>query len=256
MLNLKREIRYAVGPYGMIVYTPDKSQACIAYDVDGSNYILKNEPAILWKGREELFYLRNFEEYTPKEGIFLFIRMLLSMFAVSIFQTILKKYTTLSLQNVAGLSYLGYALIYLFEFSIMVGFKRRKSERGRRLMRLKGALNKAINAFEKKQAPPTIEEIKKASLYKSERDHHMKPNEIAGLVLIGVAIFMFIPTTKLQIILLPMVIIIEMVLYKTSIFGLLRVTQVLEPTEYEIIIATSLIEFWYEISYKNAMTAK
>lgn len=62
-----------------------------------------------------------------------------------------------------------FATIYIFEFSILKGMQRRNSEKGKALLRWQGALNKAIDVFEKK-TELSFEEIKKASKYRDYKD--------------------------------------------------------------------------------------
>ena len=72
-MRRKKMIRSSVVPAGMLIYTPDQKQVCIAHNVNGNHYTLRNEPAFFWDGQEELFRLTYFDEYTRRESIFLFV---------------------------------------------------------------------------------------------------------------------------------------------------------------------------------------
>lgn len=253
MLNLKKEIRSTVGPRGMMIYTPDQSEVCIAYEMSGSSYTLKNEPAYLWEGREELFHLRNFEEYSGKEALILTVRFAIELFIATFLPGVLSNAVQLRTRTTIGLSFLLYSLVYIFEFSIMRGLKKQKSEKGKSIMRWRGALNKSINAFEKKKDLPTVDEIKSANLYRSDKDRYMEPCEISGIFFLMIAVSFFMPTLIIQLISIPLIICFTILVYKTSMFGLMRITHVLEPGDYEIQMASDLICFWYTISYKDLL---
>ena len=249
-MKRKNQIRSCVGPSGMLIYTPDQMQVCIAYDVNGSRFTLRNEPAYCWSGKEELFKLTYFDEHTKKETIFLVIRFFIEFFGVSFLPIFLKQY--LPVRQIIGLHFFLFATIYIFEFSILKGMQRRKSEKGRALLRWQGALNKAINAFEKKNEL-SFEEIKKASKYRDYKDIYMEPYEIAGIFFFFVSISFFMPTILLQFMSIPILVILAINAYKTSFFGILRCTYVAEPEEYELKMAHSLIEFWNSVSNSNTL---
>ena len=51
-----RSIRSGVGHNGMLLYTPDRKQVCIAYDSTGDSYTVRNEPATLWQIKEDNYH--------------------------------------------------------------------------------------------------------------------------------------------------------------------------------------------------------
>lgn len=256
MVKKRNEIRSTVGSRGMMIYTPDQSQVCIACDLNGDSYNIRNEPAYLWEGREELFHITYEENYLPRESIGLIIRLLVEFMAVGFLGPILRVTKIFSERQSIGIVLLAYGLIYILEFSIFRGLQRRKSERGRMLLRLRGALNKAINAFEKKGKEPTLEDVKKASIFRADRDRYLQPHELAGIFLVFAAISFFMPTVILQIISIPILVFIMIMAYKTSLFGVLRLTYVAPPNQYELKMAQNLVEFWYSVSYKDSPKAK
>lgn len=250
-MRKKSQIRSSVGPTGMLIYTPDEQQVCIAYDVNGSRYTLRNEPAFLWSGKEEIFRLSYFDNYTEKEAIFLSIRLLVEFLGVSFLPQFLKDYVPI--RQIIGLYFFLFAAIYIVEFAILRGRQRRKSERGRALLRWQGALNKAINAFEKKHELPSFEEIQKASKYRGYKDSYMEPHEIVGVLFFFVSISFFMPTVFWQLVSIPVLVLLTISAYRTSFFGILRCTYVAEPEIYESQMAHSLIEFWESVSNSNTI---
>lgn len=248
-MKKKTQIRSCVGPTGMLIYTPDQEQVCIAYDVNGNQFTLRNEPAFCWYGKEELFKLKYFDEYSEKETIFVVIRFIIEFFGASFLPLFLKSY--ISIRQVIGLYFFLFATIYILEFSILKGIQRRKSKKGRALLRWQGALNKAINAFEKNEEL-SFEDVKKASIYRKYKDCFMEPYEIVGVLFFFVSISFFMPTILLQLISIPVLISLTITAYQTSFFGILKLTYVAEPEEYEMRMAHSLIEFWKSVSYSNA----
>lgn len=252
-MMLKEKIRSTVGARGMMIYTPDQSQVCIAYDVDGDKYTVKNEPACLWETKEELFHAFLFDEYTTKETIFIFIRLSLEILFATFLPMVLKNFFDLPVKYYIGFYFSFYSFIYLLEFSILSGLHRRKSRRGQDILRWRGALNKAINAFEHYHRPPQQDEIKRASIYRHDKDRYMKPHEVSGVFFAFLSVPFFMPNIALSIISIPIVILIAIMAYQTSFFGLLKLTSVAEPTKYEIQMAETLIDYWYSISYKNTL---
>lgn len=121
------------------------------------------------------------------------------------------------------------------------------------MAQLRGALNKALNAFEKKGDVPTFEEIKAASLYRGDRDRFLEPYEILGIICLMVSISFFSPTLWIQIVSIPFVLVLTWIAYKTSIFGVMKLTSVVEPEDYEMKMAGDLVYFWYTISFKDSL---
>ena len=256
MIKKKNEIRSAIGNRGMMIYTPDQTQVCIAYDLNGDSYSIRNEPAEFWKAREELFHINYHDKYTPKEIRNLIIRLIVEFMTAGFLPTILREMSNLLPRQIVGISFFSYALIYILEFSIFKGLKRRKSERGRMLLRWRGALNKAINAFEKNGRVPTFDEVEKASMYRSDRYCHIDSYEISGILFTFASISFFMPTVRLQIMSIPILIFITILACKTSLFGVLRLTYVAPPEPYELKIACNLVDFWFSVSYKDSPTMR
>lgn len=242
-------IRSSVGPTGMLIYTPDQKQVCIAYDVKGNHYTLRNEPAFFWDGREELFRLKYFDEYTMKESIFLFVRLIVEFMVAGFLPYFLQNHVPT--RQLIGLTSFLFSMIYIFEFAILKGFQRRKSKKGLALLRWQGALNKAINAFEKTHKSPSLKEVQKASIYRKYKDDYEEPNEVVGVLFFFISVSFFMPTVLLQIISLPILILLALYAYRTSFFGILRCTYVIEPDLYEMQMARDLIDFWLEVSNSN-----
>lgn len=252
-MMLKERIRSSVGTRGMMIYTPDQSQVCIAYDINGDNYTIKNEPACLWEGKEELFHAFLYEEYTTKETICIFVRLALEILFATFLPIILKHFFDIPARLYIGFYFSFYSFIYLLEFSILAGLHRRKTKAGQSLLRWRGALNKAINAFEKYHRPPLKHEIERASIYRHDKDRYMKPHEISGVFFAFLSVPFFMPTIALSIISVPILILLIIVAYQTSFFGLLKLTSVAEPTEYEIQMSENLMDYWFSLSYKNTL---
>ena len=248
-MRRKKMIRSSVGPTGMLIYTPDQKQVCIAYNVNGNHYTLRNEPAFFWDGQEELFRLTYFDEYTRKESIFLFVRLIIEFMVVGFLPYFLQNH--ISTRQLIGLTFFLFSMIYIFEFAILKGIQRRKSKKGLALLRWQGALNKAINAYEKTQKAPSLKEVQNASIYRKYKDDYEEPNEVAGVIFFFISVSFFMPTVLLQIISIPILIYLTLYAYKTSFFGILRCTYAIEPPLYEMQMACDLIDFWLTISNSN-----
>ncbi len=250
----KGKIRSVVGYKGMIIYTPDQKQVCIAYDKDGNSYNIRNEPSFLWYGKEELFYLTYIEERTPKESRNLFIRLILEFLVIGFLPYLLSMlniFTFLKPRQIMGMQMALCAIVFIIEFSIWKGIKKRKSENEKVLLKWRGALNMAINSFEKQGKPPTLEEAKKSSIYRADRNYNMHPNEIVGIIFVFLSISFFMPTVLIQLITLPVLILVAKMAFSTSLFGIMSLTNVLFPELYELKMACDLVEFWYEISFNT-----
>lgn len=254
MMGKKEQIRSTVGIEGMMIYTLDRQQVCIAYDVDGRSYLLRNEPAGLWIGREELFHMTYHGDDTLNGIRSLFARMLAYALVLTTMPWLLNLFNLPSRQK-AGIQLLMMSFIYIFEFSILKGIHQRNSERGRRSLRLRAALNMALNAFEQKGEVPTLQEMKKASIYRGNPDYHMKEYEMVAILFTFCSIWLFLPTTLMQIVSIPILIYGLIKAFRTSLFGLLKITYVMAPNSYEMEMACDLIEFWFSISCKDSPAA-
>ena len=252
MLKRKERIRSTVGFNGMMIYTPNQEQVCIAYASNEDLYSIRNEPAIFWRGREELFHLKKFDKYSPKEIRNTIMRITVEGLLIILIQRFLNNTTLFSIRTVIGINLLLYAVFYILELSIFKGIHRRKSERGRALLKWRGALNMAINAFEKHGRVPTLEEVNSSSKYRANPDYFMEPHEMVSISFIFIAISFFMPTITIQIISIPILICIAISAYKTSLFGVLRLTYVLAPDLYEKRMARDLVEYWHSISHKDS----
>ena len=246
--NEIRSIRSDVGYNGMILYTPDQEQVCIAYDANGDTYTLRNEPAIFWKEKEDSFHYSYYEN-NKKEATYLLIRVILEFIAPIIIVGICTSFNLLTPSLRAGIYFFLFSFGSILENSILIGLKRRKSMKGIFLLKWRGALNMALNAFEKKHYPPTLDEIKKYSIYRINRDYHINPGEILALFFLFLAMAFFMPSKLALIVAIPILIFLFWLSYKTALFGVLRLTYVATPDVYELKMARDLIEFWYSVSY-------
>lgn len=254
-MMLKEEIRSSVFVRGMILYTPDQGEACVALEKDDSSFKIKNEPSVLWKGKEDLFDFMYYDTYSQKEAIFLILRLIIEFFGASFFPVFAQKYTMLSVSSIIGGTLLLYSMIYIFEFSIMKGIHRSKNSRGKRLLQKRAALNMVINAFEEYHRIPSKEEIQRASMYRADKDYHMQPHEFVGILFTFASIPFFMPNIIIAMVSVPIIIILIILAYKTSFFGLLKLTSVAIPEKYDLDMAESLIEFWYQLSYGTTLSS-
>lgn len=246
-----RSIRSRVGHNGMLLYTPDEKQVCIAYDSTGDSYTVRNEPATLWQIKEDNYHDSYLDSYTKKEFNFLLVRLILEIFIPIVFISICNKMNILPVRSRAGIYLLLFSLGFILEYSIIKGLKRRKTEKGRRIMKWRGALNMTLNAFDKKEIPPTLEEIQKCSIYRVNTEYHLSPGEIVAIFFLFLAISCFMPTLTIQLVSIPILFGIFIFAYQTALFGVLRLTFVTTPDLYELKMARDLIDFWYLVSYKN-----
>lgn len=249
--NEMRSLRSEVGYNGMMLYTLDQEQVCIAYNVNGENYTLRNEPAIYWKIKEDNFHCNYSDNYSKKELTFLIIRVILEIGIPTIILNICSYLNLLTPHTRGSLFFFLLSLGYILECSIFKGLKRRKSIQGKFLLSWRGALNMALNALEKKNYPPTLEEIKKCSIYRINKDYHLSPNEISSIFFLFLSIALLMPTGLSLIISIPILIFLFCLAYKTALFGLLRLTFVVTPDLCELKMAKDLIDFWYSVSYKK-----
>lgn len=247
--NEIRSIRSDVGYHGMMLYSPDQEQVCIAYDVNGDTYTLRAESAFFWKGKEDCFHYNSYHEnYNDKESTYLLVRLMSEGLIPIIILCICNYLNLLTPYLSTGIYFFLISFGYILEYSILKGLKRRKSMKGIFLLRWRGALNMALNAFEKKNYPPTLEEIKKCSIYRINRDYHLSPDEVCALLFLFFSILFFMPNKLALIVAIPILIFLFLLAYKTALFGLLRLTYVATPNVYELKMARDLIEFWYSVS--------
>lgn len=249
--NTLRSIRSGVGYNGMLLYTPDKKQVCIAYDVTGTSYTVRNEPATSWQIKEDFFHDNYHDSYTRKEFNFLLVRLTLEILIPVIFLVVCNRMNLLPFRSRIGIYLLLVSLGYILEYSIIRGLKRKQTKKGNMIMKWRGALNMALNAFDKKQSPPTLEEIQKCYIYRINPEYGLSPGEISSIFFMFLSILCFIPTLTIQLISIPILFCIFVLAYKTALFGVLRLTFVTTPDLYEIKMARDLIAFWYSVSYKN-----
>lgn len=252
-MMLKEEIRSSVTLGGMILYTPDQSEACVALETNGDGFKVKNEPAVLWTGKEEMFNLMYYDTYSEKEAIFLILRLIVEFFSASFFPLLAQKYTTLSAPVIIGITILLYSMVYIFEFSIMKGIHRRKTSRGKKLSQRRAALNMTLNAFEEYHRIPSKEEIQRASMYRADKDHNMGSHESVGILFAFASIPFFMPNIFMAMVSIPIIIILMIYAYKTSFFGLLKLTSVAIPEKYDLDMAEQLVTFWYQLSYGTTL---
>ena len=250
---LKEKIRSTVGVHGMMIYTPDQSQVCIAYDKNGDGYTIKNEPACLWEGKEEIFHSFCSDSYVESGMLSTLIRLTCEIMFALFFPMILRNFFDVPIRICIGFYFFTYSFIYLFEFSILNGLYKRKTEIGQAILRWQGALNKAINAFEEHHRPPLQKEIEQANIYRHDKDRYMKPHESVGILFAFLSVPFFMPTITLSVISIPVAIFLTILAYQTSFFGLLKLTSVAKPTKHELQMAESLMEYWFSISYKNTL---
>lgn len=248
---LKRSIRSEVGYNGMMLYTPDQEQVCIAYDdANGDTYTLRNEPAIFWKEKADSFHYRCYEIYNyNKEATYLLIRVILEFWVPFIIVGICTYLNLLTPYFRAGIYFFLFSFGSILENSILIGLKRRKSMKGIFLLKYRGALNMALNAFEKKHYPPSLEEIKKYSIFRININYHLYPGEILALFFLFLSMAFFMPSKFALIVVIPILVFLFLLACKTALFGVLRLTYVATPDVYELKMARDLIEFWYSVSY-------
>lgn len=252
-MKRKSEVRSAIGRSGMMIYTPNQREACIAYENGESSYTIRNESAFFWSGREELFHITYCNDYTKKEERNFLLRIAIELIIIYILPFLLvDSIANLSIRTRIGIQLLLISFFYILEFSILKGFHRRKFEEGKKMAKMRGALNKAINAFEKINKVPTLEEIRKASIYRMNPNYHLLPQEIASVIFIFTAISFFMPTVTIQIITIPVLIWLMLLGLKTSLFGILTLSYTMAPETYELEMASDLIAFWFSVSYKDS----
>ena len=250
-MTKKEMIRSGVGPNGMLVYLPKKEEVGVVYDRDGDSYKITIQPSWMWTGREELFNALYFDEMSKKDNVILVIRIILEVTGISIFPVIIKQFYVASFRQSLGISLLTIALFYFLEFCFFTGLRRKKSHRGRRLLKYRGALNKALNAMEKYNTIPTIEQIKKASKYRANPDYNMTPHQIIVILFVVSGLSFMMPSLLIQLASIPIFILFTIQAFKTSLFGLLHLTYVAEPEEYEMKMARDLLDFCF--SSNNAL---
>lgn len=243
-----KKIRSVTGPQGMMIYTPDGKQACIADKITGTSYTLRTEPSYFWYDQEELFNITYLDHFTKKQTIALIVRLSVEMIAALCIPMVLK--SMLTNRQSTALYLLLISISYILEFSIFRGMRRSRTIKGRNTYAMRGALNKALNAYEKK-GRATVEYAKKCSIYRQNATF-LEPHEASAVILLFVSISFLMPNFTIQLVLIPLWIGLIVLGCKTSLFGLLRVTSVVQPSEYELKIACELVEFWHTISYSKA----
>lgn len=249
---MKKRIRSGVGSKGMMLFTLDQKEACIAYDIDGTSYSLRNEPAIFWDYREEAYELTHIDYSESKEERKVLIRIVLEGFLIVCLQTILEETKIVSAFYGAGIGILLWGIFFILEFNIFKCIQRKKTPQGIRMAKYRGALNKALNAMEKNGFKAlSLEKVKKASLYRKDRIYISTPQELLGIFFLFLSVWLFIPSNTLMIASIPFFIIMLVWAYKTSLFGVLTLASVAEPDEYEIKMAYELVKFWYDVSYSE-----
>lgn len=249
---MKKTIRSTAGRKGMMLFTLDQKEVCIAYDIDGENYTLRNEPAIFWKNREEAYEVIHMDYCEPKKARKKLIRIILEVIFLGCLPAILTKMRIVSPFYCAGICFLLWGIFYLLEFNILKDVQRKKTPQGMQKAKYRGALNKALNSMEKTGINSlTLEQVKKASLYRKDRNYNLKPEEIDGIFFLFLSVWCFMPSVTLRIASIPVLIIMMIWAYKTSLFGLLTLTSVAKPDEYEIKMAYELVKFWHDISYSE-----
>ena len=112
---LKEKIRSTVGVHGMMIYTPDQSQVCIAYDKNGDGYTIKNEPACLWEGKEEIFHSFCSDSYVERGMLSTLIRLTCEIMFALFFPMILRNFFDVPIRICIGFYFFTYSFLYLFE---------------------------------------------------------------------------------------------------------------------------------------------
>lgn len=254
-MKKEKKIRLAVGINGMILYTPDQSKVCTLMEDNEESFTIREEPRFLREGSEEFFYTSFFNPFSDKQKVFLFIRLVIEISLIILSTFVITGNSFLSVRNMVVIYALIFALFFYLEFSLFQRLQKAKSKSAKTILRYRGALHKALNAFKKLQRPPSLEEIKKANKYGNYEEHHLTPYDVFFIVPLFVAIIFSIPNIFIQIISIPIFIIIAIRTYQSSFFGLLRINYVAEPEEYEMKMARELVEFWFYISFSNTPKA-
>lgn len=248
-MKKSKNIRSAVRPEGMLIYAEDIKQVCIANNITDDSYTIINRPTFKvsyeWNILDELNFI---DHRTTKEEIFFLIRYLLEVVLSIFIPNVMLRGIIEERQRIA-LYFIMLAMTFIFEFAIMRGLKRQKTNKVKTIYKYRGALNKALNSYEK-SGIINFDNVKKASIYRVNAGSCIEPSEFVGVIFLVIGISFLLPPL-VQICLIPLFIILSVVAVKTSLFGLLRVTSVMQPDEYEIKMACDLLNHWKEISYSK-----
>lgn len=244
----KQQINFNVTPRGMILYTPDKKDVCIAHALDESSYSISSIPYLLWKFQE----IHNSYDFlmTEKQALFSILRLMVEILIASLLPNILKNYFALSFRHALGIFCLLYGFAFLFEFSICNNLRMKKTEKGKQLLRCSGALNMVLNAYEKSGNIPTLKEAQKASIYRINKGIFLSSSKKMGIFSFVISFTFFLPLL-VQLLFIPIWIVVLVQAFKTSLFGLLQIPYVAKPTEYELKMACDLVKFWHGLVHEE-----
>lgn len=238
-----RSLKSGVGYNGMFLYTPNQRNVCIA-SIKGDDYTIRSESQNSWVIKEDYFMYDS--SYTNQVSKLQLFRVIFEFMVPVIFLIISTFMDLLDLRMRTGIYFLLIDLGYILEYLIIKRLSKKKSLH----LKLRRALNMALNAFEKKNSPPSLEEIQKCSFFRWNR-YAMSPGETMIIIFSLLVIFFVMPTFKMQLIALPLLICIFVLAFKTAFFGVFLLADVASPNTYEMKIARDLIDFWYS-SYKKS----